>query len=176
MRTVGFGVRTTPKFSDGHQPTTSLIALWSRLVKGSKKTEKRKQATRSKFTMLHITRRRDATYNTLQLRPGPHSYNNSKQQGKRYKANIIATAARPPSPPQAQTQALRHPKCHVKRRRRATHKGTSEGARTAVGCKADPKSTTSLPAPPRSPLVPCLVASGEPALRVTCRPLCCPAW
>ena len=24
MRTVGFGLRTTPTFSDGHQPTTSL--------------------------------------------------------------------------------------------------------------------------------------------------------
>ena len=29
--------------------------------------------------MLHITRRRDATSNTLQLRPGPQSYNNNKQ-------------------------------------------------------------------------------------------------
>ena len=37
--------------------------------------------------MLHITRRRDATSNTLQLRPSPQSYNNSKQQSKRYKAN-----------------------------------------------------------------------------------------
>ena len=46
--------------------------------------------------MLHITRRRDATSNTLQLRPGPQSYNNSKQQSKRYKANSTATATRSP--------------------------------------------------------------------------------
>ena len=36
---------------------------------------------RSKFAMLHITRRRDATSNTLQMRPSPQQpYNNSKQQ------------------------------------------------------------------------------------------------
>ena len=29
--------------------------------------------------MLHITRRRGATSNTLQLRPDPQSYNNNKQ-------------------------------------------------------------------------------------------------
>ena len=46
----------------------ALIALWliTFSKKGSKQTEKRKQATRSKFAMLHITRRRDATSNTLQ--------------------------------------------------------------------------------------------------------------
>ena len=65
---------------------------------------------RSKFEMLHITRRRDATPNTLQLCPSPQSYNNSgeqqskrhnsntitannrQQQTKRYKANSTATA------------------------------------------------------------------------------------
>ena len=56
-----------------------------------KQTEKGKQATFSKFAMLHITRRRDAISNTLQLRPGPRSYNNSEQQSKRYKANDTAT-------------------------------------------------------------------------------------
>ena len=60
-------------------------------------TEKRKQATRIKFAMLHITRRRDAIANTLQLRPGPQSYNNTKQQSKRHKANSTATAQPQPA-------------------------------------------------------------------------------
>ena len=38
--------------------------------------------------------------------------------------------------------------------RRATHKGTSEGACTAAGCKADLTSTTSLSAPPLAPSAP----------------------
>ena len=53
---------------------------------------------RSRFAMLNITRRRDATSNTLQLRPSPQSCNNSKQQGKRYEANSTATATRSPAP------------------------------------------------------------------------------
>ena len=47
--------------------------------------------------MLHITtRRRDATPNALQLRPGRRQYNNSEQQNKRCKANNTATATSSP--------------------------------------------------------------------------------
>ena len=42
--------------------------------------------------MLDITRRRDATSNTLQLRPSPQSYNNSKQQSKHNKSKHTATS------------------------------------------------------------------------------------
>ena len=113
-------------------------------------------------------RRRGATSNTIALDVASQpaviqkqqaakqalqgKHNNSKQQNKRYKANSTATATCSLSPPQAHTQALCRPKCHVKRRWRATHKGTSEGACTAAaGCKADPTSTTPLSAPPLAP-------------------------
>ena len=57
--------------------------------------------------MLHITRRRDATSNALQLRPGPQLYNNSKQQNKRYKATNTATTTLSSFPPQAPTEHQR---------------------------------------------------------------------
>ena len=44
------------------------------------------------FSMLHIAWYWDATSNSLQLRPGPRSYNNSEQQSKRYKANTITAS------------------------------------------------------------------------------------
>ena len=82
----------------------------------------------------------------MQAHQGKHSH--SKQQSKRYKASGPATATCTPVPPQTHTLALCRPKCHVRRRWRATYEETSEGARTAAGCKADLTSTTSLPAPP----------------------------
>ena len=43
--------------------------------------------------MLHATRRRDATSNTLQLRPSPQSYNNSELTAKQAQAKrLLATA------------------------------------------------------------------------------------
>ena len=45
-------------------------------------------------------------------------------------------------------------KWHVKRRWRTAHKGASEGASIAVGCKADPTSTTPLSAPSLAPGAP----------------------
>ena len=115
------------------------------------------------------------------LRPGPQSHKNSEQQCKRDRANTASnntsatgkpqqTAKQalqgkrpsnrnlPPVPSQAHTLALCRPECHVRCRCRATYEETSEGARTAAGCKADPTSTTSLPAPPLAS-VPHLVAN-----------------
>ena len=92
----------------------------------------------------------------MQALQGKHSH--SKQQSKRYKASGPATATCAPVPPQTHTLALCRPKCHVRCRWRATYEETSEGARTAAGCKADPTSTTSLPAPPLAS-VPHLVAN-----------------
>ena len=106
----------------------------------------------------HIARRLDATPNTLQLRPGPRSYNNSELTAKQ------ALQSKQHSNRNPTTQTLHHPKCHRERRRRATHKGTSEGAFTAVGCKADLTSTMSLSAPPLAPGAP-------PSVRPWC-----PAW
>ena len=67
-----------------------------------------------------------------------------------YSARLCAAAVRRSSAQHNLTPfPLKRPKYHAKRRWRATHKGgRARGVCTAVGCKADLTSTTSLPVPP----------------------------